>query len=238
MSETPALNSDHPPLVLIIDDESRERSLLTACLMHAGYRVVQAASGCRGLEEFSVQQPDAIVLDLDLADVGGAEIIRQLRERSRVPIVALSGGEQPGQENLSRQTGADDVIAKPVQITELLARLGRLVRMLPGAGNEPAARFQVGDLHVDLAAQRVFVAEREILLSATEFTLLATLSHHAGRVVTYRFLTNQLWNSNAVLQIAFLKLLVSSLRHKLEPDPIHPRYVLTERGTGYRLAVE
>jgi two-component system, OmpR family, KDP operon response regulator KdpE len=111
--------------------------------------------------------------------------------------------------------------------------------MPPPVESQPVANpFKVGDLSVDVAARRVSLSGHEVHLSSTEFSLLATLVFHAGRVVTYRFLLNQLWNSDASWKIAYLKLLVSSLRHKLELDPARPRYVLTERGVGYRLAAD
>ncbi len=105
-------------------------------------------------------------------------------------------------------------------------------------GQPAEDNFRVGSLSVDVVARRVSVGGYEIHLSPTEFLLLSTLARHAGRVVTYRYLINQLWNSQASWKVAYLKLLASSLRHKLESDPAHPRYLLTERGTGYRLAVE
>jgi two-component system, OmpR family, KDP operon response regulator KdpE len=205
--------------------------------MDAGYRVSRAATGYRGLGEFSVQKPDAIVLDLGLPDIAGTEVVRQVRERSSVPIIAITIGSQPGEDAAARDAGANEVIVRPFEVGELLSRLGRLVRDPLRIDRQPAAsHFEVGDLHVDLAIRRVTLGKKEVHLSPTEFTLLATLINHAGRVVTYRFLINQLWNSHAIWQVAYLKLLVSSLRHKLEPDPVRPRYVPTERGTGYRLA--
>jgi len=105
-------------------------------------------------------------------------------------------------------------------------------------GESPANPFRVGDLCVDLVARRVSIGKQEVYLSPAEFSLLSALASRAGKVVNYRILVNQLWNSDAIWRIAYLRLLVSSLRHKLEDDPAHPRYVLTERGIGYRLGVE
>jgi len=233
------MSSANPALILIIEDEIPTRSFLITSLMHAGFRVSRAATGCRGLGEFAVQQPDAIVLDLGLPDIAGTEVVRQVRERSSVPILALSAGSDPGEVAAARDAGANDVMAKPVEAGELLVRLKRLICDPLLSESQPAeGPFTVGDLSVDLVARCVSLRGQEVHLSPTEFSLLATLVFHAGRVVTYRFLLNQLWNSNASWKIAYLKLLVSSLRHKLEPDPAHPRYVLTERGVGYRMAVE
>jgi len=230
---------ENPPLILIIEDEIPVRSFLITSLMHAGYRVSRAATGCRGLGEFAMQQPDAVVLDLGLPDIAGTEVVRQVRERSSVPILALSAGSQPAEDASARAAGANDVMAKPFESGELLARLKLLVFGPLNIESQRAENlFQVGDLSVDLVDRRVSVGRQEVHLSPTEFLLLATLARHAGRVVTYRYLINQLWNSQAAWKVAYLKLLVSSLRHKLESDPAHPRYVLTERGTGYRLAVE
>lgn len=238
MSEQMKLDPQRPLLVLIIAGDISDRSLLTALLMDAGYRVSEATTGCRGLEEFTVQKPDAVVLDLRLPDVPGSEIVRQLRERSSVPILALSAETSAYEDEAARTNGADDVIAKPFDLVAFSSRLTHLLREAALRYTPIRGRFTVGDLSIDLDQQQVSVRGRAVVLSDTEFSLLATLVYHAGRAVTYRVLTNQLWNSNAVLKIAFLKLVVSSLRHKLESDPVHPRYVLTERGTGYRLAIE
>ncbi len=237
--ERRAMLPENPPLILIIEDEIPARSFLITVLMHAGYRVSRAATGCRGLGEFAMQKPDAVVLDLGLPDIAGTEVVRQVRERSSVPILALAGESLPSDVAAARDAGANDVMPKPFQSAELLARLKRLVHDPLNVGSQgDESRFRVGDLNVDLVDRRVSVGGQEVHLSETEFLLLSTLARHAGRVVTYRYLINQLWNSQASWKVAYLKLLVSSLRHKLESDAAHPRYVLTERGTGYRLAVE
>ncbi len=231
--------SENSPLILIVEDEIPARSFLTASLVHAGYRVSEAATGCRGLGEFAMQQPDAVVIDLELPDVAGTEIVRQVRERSSVPIVALARGGQPAEDAATVNAGADVVVFKPVDVGELVTRLRQMLCTRVGNGcpaNE--APFTVGDLSVDLAGQRVSIGGRAIQLTSPEFLLLTTLIHHSGRVVTYRYLINQIWNSQQVWQIAYLKLLVSSLRHKLEANPAHPRYVMTERGVGYRMAMK
>jgi|SRR5579872_5710578 len=230
---------ENPPLILIIEDDTRARSLLTASLMHAGYRVSQAATGNHGMAEFVVQKPDAIVLDLRLPDVAGTEVVRQVRERSSVPILAIADGDLHGEGTAAVSAGADAAVGRPFDIGEILAWLGQMLRTgICGCYSANEAPFRVGDLNVDLATQRVSVGDREIELSASEFLLLTTLMQHSGRVVTYRYLINQIWNSQHYWQIAYLKLLVSGLRRKLEQDPAHPRYVMTERGVGYRMAME
>jgi two-component system KDP operon response regulator KdpE len=200
--------------------------------------VSQAATGCHGLGEFAMQKPDAIVLDLRLPDVAGAEIVRQVRERSAVPIVVLSSTGPVGETVAAVDAGANAVITDPFDTGVLLGRLRHVLsNRAPAKGEELETHFTVGDLSVDLTARRVTLKGRRISLTPPEFTLLTTLVHHSGTVVTYRSLINQIWHSQKFWQIAYLKLLVSSLRQKLEPDPVHPRYVLTERGVGYRLAV-
>jgi two-component system KDP operon response regulator KdpE len=231
--------SGNQPLILVIEDETRIRNSLVASLIHAGYRVSQAATGCHGLGEFAMQRPDAILLDLRLPDVAGAEIVRQVRERSAVPIVALSITDPGGETAAAVDAGANAVITDPFDTGELLGRLRHvLTNRAPAECEAQENHFTVGDLSVDLTARRVTLKGRRISLTPPEFTLLTTLIHHSGRVVTYRSLINQIWHSQKFWQIAYLKLLVSGLRQKLEPDPVHPRYVLTERGVGYRLAVD
>lgn len=230
---------ENPPLILVVEDDIRARSVLTASLMHAGYRVAEAATGSRGLGEFAVQRPDAIVLDLRLPDVSGAEIVRQVRERSSVPILAIADRDPHGEGAAAVGAGADVAVARPFDVGEILAWLRqKLCKSVWDCFPANESPFRVGDLIVDLAAQRVSIGRREIELSSSEFLLLTTLMQHSGRVVTYRYLTNQIWNSQQYWQVAYLKLLVSGLRHKLEKDPAHPRYVMTQRGVGYRMATE
>ena len=128
-----------PPLILIIEDEIPARSFLITSLMHAGFRVSRAATGCRGLGEFAMQRPDAVVLDLGLPDIAGSEVVRQVRERSSVPILALSAGSDPGEVAAARDAGANDVMAKPVEAGELLARLKRLMGDPLHVESQPAA---------------------------------------------------------------------------------------------------
>jgi two-component system KDP operon response regulator KdpE len=211
---------------------------MTASLTQAGFRVIQATTDCHGLGEFAMHQPDAVVLDLALPDIAGTEVVRQVRERSSVPIIALSTTDAGDESASALDAGANAVIARPFESGELLGRLQLMLRNRASTECEAQENlFSLGDLSVDLAACRVSLGGRKIHLSPPEFMLLTTLIHHSGRVVTYRCLINQIWHSQQFWQIAYLKLLVSSLRHKLEPDPVHPRYVLTERGVGYRLGV-
>jgi two-component system, OmpR family, KDP operon response regulator KdpE len=230
---------DYPPLILIIEDKIPDRSLLIASLMHAGYRVSQAAAGGCGLAEFAMQKPDAVVLDLRLPDVAGTEIVRQLRERSSVPIVALACEGQPEEDAAAVDAGADVVVSRPFDVDDLLSRLRQI--LCGRVGNDGTTKetpFTVGDLCVDFATGRLSLGNREIPVSSSEFLLLATLIQHSGRVVTYRYLINQIWNSQQAWKVPYLKLLVSSLRHKLEPNPARPRYLIAERGVGYRMGME
>ncbi len=178
--------SEIPPLILIIEDELPARQILAAGLCGAGYRVFEAESGCQGLGRFATQEPDAVVIEMRLSDVAGIEIVRQLRERSQVPIVALAAAGEQGDKLAALDAGATAVVSKPFEIRDLVTRLEILLRSRM-AIESPAgrARFAVGSLLVDFATERVLIGGRDIPISPTEYRLLTTLVHHAGRVLTY-----------------------------------------------------
>ncbi|MDW6022986.1 response regulator transcription factor [Mesorhizobium sp. BAC0120] len=220
------------PKVLVIDDEPPIRKLLRMGLGTQGYEVLEAPNGKTGLELLG-QDPTLIILDLGLPDIQGLELLRMIRERNEgVPIVVLSSrGDEAGKVQ-ALDFGADDYITKPFGMDELLARMRAALRhQLQVQGERPI--FQVGDLSVDLVRRIVKVGEREIKLSPKEYDLLRLLVQHAGKVLTHKFLMNELWRDLADTQ--YLRVYVRQLRQKIEKNPERPAYVLTETGIGYRL---
>jgi two-component system KDP operon response regulator KdpE len=220
------------PKVLIIDDEPPIRKLLRMGLGTQGYDVLEAPNGKTGLEMLD-QDPNLIILDLGLPDIQGLELLRTIRERNEgVPIVVLSSrGDEAGKVQ-ALDFGADDYITKPFGMDELLARMRAALRhQLQVQGERPI--FQVGDLSVDLVRRIVKVGEREINLSPKEYDLLRLLVQHAGKVLTHKFLMNELWRDLADTQ--YLRVYIRQLRQKIEKNPERPEYVLTETGIGYRL---
>jgi two-component system KDP operon response regulator KdpE len=222
-----------PPIkVLVIDDEPPIRKLLRMGLSTQGYEILEASNGKIALEKLT-EGPALIILDLGLPDIGGHELLRTIRARNEsVPIVVLSSrGDEAGKVQ-ALDLGADDYLTKPFGMDELLARLRAALRhQLQVKGERPV--FRSGDLSVDLVRRIVKVGEREIKLSPKEYDLLRVLVQHAGKVLTHRFLLNELWDELTDAQ--YLRVYVRQLRQKIEADPERPQYVLTETGIGYRL---
>ena len=235
--ETPA--RDRGRLVLVVDDEPQVLRFLRASLGAHGYRLVEATTGEQALVEAATRAPELVLLDLGLPDLDGVEVARRLREWSRVPIVVLSARGQENDKILALDAGADDYLTKPFGTGELLARmrvaLRHADRVAAGLGD---SAVETGDLRVDLAARRVLVKGVEVRLTRTEFNLLAALAKHAGKVLTHRQLLQEVWGPGATGQSHYLRVYMGQLRHKIEEDAARPRYLLTETGVGYRLAVD
>ncbi|HBH03212.1 MAG TPA: DNA-binding response regulator [Candidatus Rokubacteria bacterium] len=227
------------PVVVLIEDEPQIRRFLRATLTGQGYRLFEATTGTDGLVEVGSRQPDVVILDLGLPDMDGLEVIRRLREWSAVPIVVLSARGQEGDKVQALDAGADDYVSKPFGAGELLARLRVALRHTAGATHEDGeATFAVGDLRVDLLRRHVSLGGAEVHLTPIEYKLLTTLVRHAGRVVTHQQLLREVWGPVHTDQAHYVRVYMAHLRHKLEAEPARPRYLLTEPGVGYRLAVD
>jgi two-component system KDP operon response regulator KdpE len=227
------------PVVVVIEDEPQIRRFLRAALTGQGYRVFEAGTGEDGLIEAASRQPDLVILDLGLPDMDGLAVIERLREWSAVPVIVLSARGQERDKVAALDGGADDYVGKPFAVGELLARMRVALRHRAQLGGESVeSTFTVGDLHVDLGRRRVLLGGAEVHLSPIEYRLLATLVRYAGRVVTHRQLLREVWGPNAEAQSHYLRVYMTHLRRKLEPDPARPRYLLTEPGVGYRLLAE
>jgi two-component system, OmpR family, KDP operon response regulator KdpE len=227
------------PTVLLVEDEPQMRRFLRAALIGHGYKLIEAETGAAGLTEAATRNPEIIILDLGLPDLDGLEVTRRLREWSRTPIIVISARGQEKDKVAALDAGADDYLTKPFGVGELLARLRVALRhreALAGPGEEPV--FVLGPLRVDLAKRQVFVGEEEKRLTPTEYRLLTTLVRHAGKVLTHRQLLKDAWGPPYVNETQYLRVYMGQLRHKLEPDPARPRFLVTEPGVGYRLRVE
>jgi two-component system KDP operon response regulator KdpE len=226
------------PVVVLIEDELPIRRFLRVTLGAHGYRVHEAATGADGLVEAAVRQPDVVVLDLGLPDMDGLEVIRRIREWSAVPIVVLSARGQESDKVAALDAGADDYVAKPFGADELLARLRVALRHAAVVGRDGDARFVVGELEIDLARRQVKRQGQVVHVTRTEYRLLAALARNAGKVLTHRQLLNEVSGAVHADEGHYLRVYMAQLRRKLEADPAHPRYLLTEPGVGYRLATE
>lgn len=227
------------PLLLLIEDDPQLRTLLTTALESQDYSVLAIANGREGLIAARNRQPGLLILDLGLPDIDGQEIIRRLRTWSELPIIVLSARNRESDITQALDNGADDYLTKPFSTIELMSRINALLRRvakLPGGGAQEC--FQADDLKIELTRRRVFVGEREVHLTPTEFRLLGVLARNAGFVVTHRQLLEKVWGASYIEHSHYLRIYMGQLRHKIEADPARPHYLLTEAGVGYRLNAE
>jgi len=225
-----------PASLLIIDDELQIRRLLRVTLESASYKVREADSGTLGLQEIAHQAPDGVILDLGLPDLDGTEVIRRLREWSRVPVLVLSVREGEDDKIGALDAGADDYLTKPFGGRELLARVRAILRRTPGASEPSVVKF--GEIEVDLAARIIRRAGAEVHLTAREYSFFKLLVQHRGKVVTHRQILRELWGPNAEDNTHYLRVHMTHLRQKLEADPHTPRHLKTDAGIGYRLLTD
>jgi len=230
------MNDQPKPMALVVDDEVQIRRLLRVCLEADGYRVHEAATGQEAITEAAQRKPEVVVLDLGLPDMDGVEVLKRLREWTKVPILVLSVRDREEDKIAALDHGADDYVTKPFGTGELLARL-RVARR--HADPAPATSvFRSGALEVDLTARVVKFEGKEVKLTATEYSLLRLFVQHAGKVLTHRHILREVWGPNYTEQTHYLRVYMAHLREKLEKEPSKPRLLITEPGVGYRLIEE
>ena len=223
------------PRILVVDDEPQLTRVLRTGLTSRGYDVRVAADGLAGFETFTDWHPDLVITDLAMPVMDGLELCRRLRAISQAPIIVLSAKGEEKTKVEALDLGADDYVTKPFGIDELLARVRASLRRTATLTPEPESTvLTAGDFHVDLETRKVLVADREVHLTPKEFDLLVYFLKHSGKVLTHRTLLAAIWGGNYVEQNEYLRVFVGNLRKKLEPDPSHPRYILTEPWIGYR----
>lgn len=231
---------ENPPRILVIEDDKPILNFLKSSLLNKGYKVVAVESGEEGLSQAAQNVPDIVITDLGLPDMDGLEVVSRLREWTDLPIIVLSAREKEKDKVEALDKGADDYLTKPFGLNELLARLRVSLRhatRMKGNSQEKT-EYEVGDLKIDLAARRIFKGEEEIHLTAIEYKLLSTMVRHMGKVLTQRYLLNEVWGPECVEHPQYLRVYMASLRRKLEDDTSRPKYIITEQGIGYRFADE
>jgi two-component system, OmpR family, KDP operon response regulator KdpE len=219
--------------VLVVDDEPQIVRGLKVILRDAGYAVETAGTKKEALDAVAVRPPDAMVLDLVLPDGSGVDVAAEVRKWSQLPILVLSALGDEREKVRALDAGADDYITKPFGTDELLARLRAVLRRAVDAEAEPA--ITVGDLTIDIAGHRVTRGGQEIHLTPIEFDLLRTLALYRGKLVTHKQILRAVWGPAYETETHYLRVHFAHLRAKLEPDPSHPRYIVTDPGVGYRL---
>ena len=224
--------------VLIVDDEPQIlRALRTGLLAH-GYDVVSAADGEEALDKAATELPDAVILDLNLPKLSGLDVCRGLREWSSVPIIVLSVRDAERDKVAALDLGADDYLTKPFGADELLARLRVALRHAPHEAGPPEPVVRAGEVMIDLSRHMVKRGEDEVRLTATEYKLLAYLATNAGRVLTHTQILEHVWGSGYESETQNLRVYVSQLRRKLDPNSTQPQMITTEPGVGYRFIAD
>jgi two-component system KDP operon response regulator KdpE len=221
------------PLVLVVEDEPQLQRFLRAALGSHGYRVLEAATAREAEQLATSHLPDVYLLDLVLPDGDGIDLARRLREWTRAPIIVVSARGREEDKVIALDAGADDYLTKPFGVNELLARLRVALRHSRGAPEAPAV-LESGPLRIDFSRREVTVDGREVRLTPIEFKLLAFLARNAGKVLTHRQILHEVWGPNAT-EAHWVRVHMTALRKKVEPDPARPQLLVTEPGVGYRL---
>ncbi len=227
--------SDKTP-ILVVDDEPPIRRLLRTSLSAEGFDVLEADNAAKALEIIANETPEIVILDLGLPDLDGLDVIRRVRANgSKLPIIVLSSrGDERGKVQ-ALDLGADDYVTKPFGIAELVARIRTALRhRFQEQGGEPL--FKSGHLAVDLVRRAVTVNGEEVKFSPKEYDILRLLVLHAGKVLTHRFLMQEVWG--AACDVQYLRIYVRQIRQKIEADPERPAHIITETGVGYRLRAQ
>ena len=226
--------------ILIADDDPQLVRALRITLRAKGYEIVTAADGALAIQAAIDHQPDLFLLDLGMPGLDGLDVIHAIRGWSEAPILVVSGRAGAADKVEALDAGADDYVTKPFSVTELLARIRALTRRAPLQESSPVVRL--GDITIDLAARNAVDTSggqrRQIRLTPTEWQVLDVLIRNAGKLVTRQTLLAGIWGSEHTKDTGYLRVYLSQLRKKLEPEPAAPRYLITEPGMGYRLDLE
>jgi two-component system KDP operon response regulator KdpE len=223
-------------LLLIVEDDLQTRRFLKSSLSHKGWRIIEADDGKSGLAMIKNENPDLVILDIGLPDMDGICVTKRLRQISDLPVLILSARSEEQNKIMALDAGADDYLTKPFGTGELQARIKALLRRSNRA-NPNNEIFETGQLKVDLAQRKVFISDNEVRITPIEFRLLSILVRQAGLVVTHRQILMEVWGAEHIRDQHYLRVYMGQLRHKLEINPARPRYLMTEVGVGYRLAL-
>lgn len=224
--------------ILVIDDEPRLVQLVKTNLVASGYEVEAVGDGRQALELLETSSFDLVILDIMLAGpMDGFEVCTRLREFSSVPVIMLTSRVRQEDRLRGFDVGADDYLTKPFSVEELLRRVKAVLRRVSGAKQEPSGpTYTNQNLVINFAQRRVYVRDKEINLTATEYQILYYLAKHAGKVILHEELLTWVWGPEYRNELQYLRSYISSLRKKIEDDPAYPRYILSKHGVGYYLA--
>ncbi len=222
--------------ILLAEDEVALRDFVSRNLRARGFEVLEASNGLEAMALWERENPHLLILDVMMPRMDGLEVCRRVREHSAVPIIVLTALDSESDKVSALDLGADDYLTKPFGVEELLARVRAVLRRTQWEAMPPtdSGIKQLGDLEVDLTGHIVRLRGEEVRLSPIEFALLEQLITNAGKVLTHRILLQRIWGPEYGGEAEYLRVYINRLRHKLEPDPANPRYILTEPGVGYR----
>lgn len=226
------------PFILVVEDDSAIRNLITTTLETQEYRFHIARNGKQALTETLSQNPDIILLDLGLPDMDGINIIQKIRSWSHTPIIVISARSEDRDKIDALDAGADDYLTKPFSVEEFLARLRVTLRRLNYTREKTdsdAPIFTNGGLTIDFSAGYALIDGNELHLTPIEYKLLCLLAHNVGRVLTHTYILKEIWGKNLESDVASLRVFMATLRKKIEKDPSHPKYIQTHVGVGYRM---
>jgi len=227
--------SDAAPIAILVEDEPQIRRFVRTALETEGWHVFEAETLQHGLIEAGTRKPDVVILDLGLPDGDGVDFIRDLRTWSATPVIVLSARVQETAKIEALDAGADDFLAKPFGVGELLARVRAVLRRKATGSSEKPSVFRFGDVEVDLLKRVVRKRGAEVHLTAIEYRLLSTMISNAERVLTNRQILLDVWGPSYVAHVHYVRVHMSHLRRKLEDDAAQPKHLLTETAVGYRL---
>jgi two-component system response regulator RegX3 len=226
-----------PPLILVVDDEQSYRDALSVALQREGFLVETAADGIEAVAKFDATKPALVLLDVMLPRMSGVDVCRELRSRSRVPIIMVTAKTSEIDAVVGLEVGADDYVSKPFRLRELVARVRAALRRSPVVDDDLGSRadvLEVGDVRLDVGRHEVLVRGEPVPLPLKEFELLEILMANAGRVLTRDVLIDRVWGPNYYGDTKTLDVHIKRLRSKVEPDPATPEMIVTVRGVGYR----
>jgi DNA-binding response OmpR family regulator len=222
-------------VVLVVDDEERMARFIRLNLEHDGFQVIEAYRGMQAIEKLRDSMPDLIILDIMMPDIDGFEVLKMVREISNVPIIMLTAKGEEEDRVKGLELGADDYITKPFSPRELVGRVKAVLRRTESTGISSQDVIDVDErLKIDLGRREVWVDKKLIKLRPTEYRLLYHLIQNAGWVLTYDQILSRVWGYEYRDEPHYVRLYINYLRQKLEQDPANPKYILTERGVGYR----
>lgn len=225
----------NPLKILIIEDEADIRKYLRAILTNNSIEVIEAANARDAISSIIGNNPDLIILDLGLPDKDGQELVCELREWCKTPIIVLSARESEAQKVQALENGADDYLTKPFSSNELLARIKVAMRHVNNSHENNNNLFEFDGLKIDFAARNVMLNDIELKLTPIEYRLLTSLAKNAGKAITHSQLLQAVWGKRATEDTTYLRIHTQHLREKLNDDPMNPKYIITIPGIGYRL---